>query len=250
MNMNWTRSFHKAFAYEHRKPLLAATGIALAANVALAALATYPMHRFAVAAENEARDMHRETEIAKLKLDRLAAFEEQVAENRKNLETFFDKVLSTKNKRMTFFLRELRRMAQASQIAYTSVAYQRATVREMDGVIRFGTQLPVEGTYDSVRRFISAIENNRALFLIIDHVALRSQTVTRFDIIKLDVKVATYFFDAEMPEGGFPEAESNEAEGADAPTGEESLPEAAPAGGTAAPPERLPAPAARIGGAP
>jgi len=249
--MNWMRVFSKTFAYENRRALLAAAGIALAANAALAVLATYPLHRLAVAAENEDRDMHRETENARLKLERLATFEGQVAVNRKNLETFFDSVLSTKNERMTFFLRELRRMAQASQISYTDVVYQRASVREVEGVIRFGTQLPVEGTYDSVRRFISAIENNRALFLIINHVSLRSQTVTRFDIIKLDVDVTTYFLDSELPADDSPEAESKGAEGAAAPAGEKSPPGTTPAG-EAAPVsgDVPPVPAQRVGGTP
>jgi hypothetical protein len=209
--------FDATFAYRNRKVLAAAAGAALILNVLAAALLTVPMARAAGGVDRQAEEAGQRLLSLEKSIERILAAEDQLSANREGLRYFYSDVLSNKPERMTFYMRELRRMATQSGIKIENISYGTQMLKDAEGVMRFSSTLPVEGIYDAVRRFVSAIENHSDLFLSINRIALRSLATGRFDQIKLDIEVATYF----LAEGATAPASS--AEGEESPA--EAMPE-------------------------
>jgi hypothetical protein len=213
--MKRTLLLPKTFAYDNRRLLLIAAAVALAAHGLAAGLATVPLSRSAASLDKERQTLEKEVRSLEAERDELVALEEQLEKNRDGLEHFHKEVLSTKRERMTFFQQEIRRMAQQAGVRLETIGYSVEEVREAPGspgtvslgpawgdagagaLVRFSTTLPLEGTYRAIRKFLSAVENNPNLFLVIKQLTLRSKAVDRFNQISLNVKFSTYFFEFE-----------------------------------------------------
>lgn len=198
MNFRWRMD--TTFAYQNRRVLALATAGGFILHAALAATVTYPLARSTAGVKNDSIAAARRVESLEKTKARLLAVEAQIEKNQKGLNEFYTKVLAQKRERLTLFLRELRRMAAHDGIRYTSINYNLERLKSAPGVVCFETELPVEGVYDAIRKFVSAIENNDALFLTVHHMSLRSMAVDRFDQIKIDIGVSTYFLDLEEKE--------------------------------------------------
>ncbi|UCF80108.1 MAG: hypothetical protein JSV08_06190 [Acidobacteriota bacterium] len=205
----------KTFAYDNRRPLLIVAAAALVAHGLVAGLATVPLSRSATSLDKERRALEKEVRSLEAERDGLVALEGQIEKNRDGLEYFHREVLSTKRERMTFFQREIRRMAQQAGVRLETIGYSAEEVRENRGLpgavnlgpawtdagegalVRFSTTLPLEGTYRAIRKFLSAVENNPGLFLVIKRLTLRSNAADRVNQISLNVEFSTYFFEFE-----------------------------------------------------
>jgi hypothetical protein len=222
--MKRTLLLPKTFAYDSRRLLLIAAAAALAAHGLVAGLVTVPLSRSAASLDKERQALEKEVRSLEAERDELVALKGQIEKNRVGLERFHREVLSTKRERMTFFLREIRRMAQQSGVRLETIGYNVEEIRESrkargaapsglglgdaeaSALIRFSTTLPLEGTYGAVRKFLSAVENNPELFLVIERVSLRSKAEDRINQIDLNVEFSTYFFELEGDEPWLPPA--------------------------------------------
>lgn len=213
--------FDATFAYRHRGTLAAALAAGFLANAVLAAV-TYPVARSVRSLRADAEATARRVENLDKTRARVAAAEAMFRDNREDITYFYEDILSTKRDRLTYYLREIRQMARAANLQIPSITHTTESPKDQPDIVRFGSSLPVEGTYDSLRRFISAVENHPDLFLTVNRIALRSAVTGRFDQIKFDMTVSTHFMhtdaDAEPPAA---EAEA-EPDGDSAPNAERS----------------------------
>jgi hypothetical protein len=207
--------FSKTFAYDNRRLLLIAVAAALAAHGLVAGLVTVPLSRSSASLDKKRLALEKEVRSLEAERDELVALDGKLEKNREGLERFHREVLSTKRERMTFFQQEIRRMAQQSGVQLETIGYSVEEIRESHGslgaarssparmgagagvLVRFSTTLPLEGTYRAVRKFLSAVENNPDLFLVIEQLTLRSKAADRLNRIDLDVEFSTYFFELE-----------------------------------------------------
>lgn len=128
-------------------------------------------------------------------------------EHRKALEKARDEmkrlagdVLSTRQRRMIGVQLEITKLARSFGISSERVQYENQPVD--DGALeRFGSIVPLTGSYADLRKFIQAVESSDN-FLVIERVALGSGKST--DILDLNITLATYFIapDANLDELG------------------------------------------------
>jgi len=112
-----------------------------------------------------------------------------------SLQTFFDDVLSTKRLRMMAIQKEIRDIAKKFNISPENISYARQ-LYEKDRIVKFSAVLPLNGPYESLRAFISAIERSEN-FIIIESVALTDSKEGGV-ILGLNIAVATFFFDPDV----------------------------------------------------
>jgi Tfp pilus assembly protein PilO len=131
----------------------------------------------------------------KEKVDAMKAEYDRVMGGRRSLQTFFQDVLSTKRERMPAVQQEIRDIAAKFQIKPENIAYSK-DVFKGDRVVKFAAVLPLNGSYENLRAFISAVENSQN-FLVIDSIALTDSKEGGI-VLNLQITVATYFVDPDM----------------------------------------------------
>jgi Tfp pilus assembly protein PilO len=131
----------------------------------------------------------------KRKVSLLRAEYDRVMDGRRTLQTFYDEVLSTKRERMTTVQREIRQIAGKWNINPETISYQR-DVFEEDRIVKFSLVVPLDGSYENLRAFVSAVENSEN-FLTIESIGL-SDSKEGGVILSLNVTLVTYFLDPDI----------------------------------------------------
>lgn len=191
----------RGFDIREKAPLLAAIlFVWLAANLAVTFLMIVPRSERADALREAAADFQQKLNARRQKVDRARAEYERVMGGRQTLETFYQDVLSTKRDRMTAFQREIREIATKFSIRPDQISYSRYLFPK-DRMVKFSAVLPLSGSYENLRAFISALENSEN-FLILEAVNLTDSKEGGV-ILSLNIAVATYFLDpdVELKEG-------------------------------------------------
>jgi Tfp pilus assembly protein PilO len=109
-------------------------------------------------------------------------------------------VLSTRQRRMIGVQLEITKVARSFGISSERVQYENQPVD--DGALeRFGSVVPLTGSYADLRKFIQAVESSDN-FLVIERVALGSGKSG--NVLDLNITLATYFIapDANLDELG------------------------------------------------
>jgi len=119
----------------------------------------------------------------------------RVMDGSRTLKTFYADVLSTKRHRMTAVQKEIRDIAARFNIRPDSIAYNRE-IFDKDQIVKFSAVLPLTGSYENLRAFLSALERSEN-FLIVESVSLADSKEGGV-ILGLSVSVATYFFDPDV----------------------------------------------------
>lgn len=131
--------------------------------------------------------------------DRVAERRDEVSDREQFLEAlgkadedlaYLQEVLSTREERMVPVQAEIERIAGDFNINIDSVTYGHDI--ELDGgVDRMTVDVPLEGGYGSLRRFLQAIEQSPA-FLVVERVAL-AKGQQGGTTLQLNITLATYF---------------------------------------------------------
>jgi Tfp pilus assembly protein PilO len=190
------------FDVRARTPLLAAVLLVwLAVNLAATFLVNIPRAE-RVSTLTSASDLFR-TKLAerRAKVGGLRKHFNRVVDGERSLKTFYDDVLSTKRQRMTAVQKEIRSIATRFNIKPESISYAR-TFFKNDNIVKFAATLPLAGSYENLRAFISALEASEN-FLVIESVALADSKEGGV-ILSLQIEVATYFFDNDVRPGEMP----------------------------------------------
>ena len=112
-----------------------------------------------------------------------------------DLQALKKDVLSTRSRRMIAVQAELEQLTNAFQINLEQVQYENENLPG-EGLVRFAMVVPLQGGYQNLRNFLSAVEKSDK-FLVVERVALGTGPEGGV-ILQLSITLATYF---ELPEG-------------------------------------------------
>ena len=184
--------------WREKRTLLITLGVVLALN-------TIFFFTYRVQYENRLRDLDERLEQKKAQLDearraRIAA-EQQLAAYRKiekDIRQIYDAEWSTQQQRLTPMIREVMRLAAASQLTPKSFSFDRALtkgVKASTNAVQVGVGFSIDGTYQQVRRLINLLELSDQ-FVIVDRIGLSSESG---DKLSLTIHVKTLFRDTTAP---------------------------------------------------
>ncbi|HEX4823134.1 MAG TPA: GspMb/PilO family protein [Candidatus Polarisedimenticolaceae bacterium] len=119
---------------------------------------------------------------------------------RDDMKRLAEDVLSTRQRRMIAVQLEVTKLVKEFGIAADRVQYDNPT-SDNGAMERFGIQVPLQGGYTNLRKFIHAVESSDN-FLVIEKVALGQGKTP--DSVELNITLATYFIapDAKLDQLG------------------------------------------------
>lgn len=172
------------------KPILLVLAALLLANLAVFALLVRPAVK-----KTRALEAGNEPELQALQqrrdaVEKLERFFEGLKQAEADLATLRADVLSTRAARMVDVQRELERLCSAFRIDLESVAYDNDLLPEEE-LERFAMEVPLEGGYANLRRFLQAVENSES-FLVVERVALGEGKEGGVKLL-LNITLAAYF---------------------------------------------------------
>jgi hypothetical protein len=184
--------------WREKRVLLIILGVLLAAN-------TIFFFTYRVLYENRLRAFDARLDEKKGQLDearraRVAA-EQQLAAYRKvekDVRQIYDAEWSTQKQRLAPMIREVMRLAAASQLTPKSYSFDRVVtkgVKASTNAVLVGVAFSIEGTYQQVRRLINLLELSDQ-FMIIDRIGLSSESGAK---LNLSIHVKTLFRDTAAP---------------------------------------------------
>ena len=103
--------------------------------------------------------------------------------------------LSTKEKRLISFQREIREIAKKFNINLESISYPRETYPK-DKVTKLSAVMPLTGSYENLRSFIDTIEKSEN-FIVIEAIQLTNSREGGV-ILNLNIMLSTYFVDEDI----------------------------------------------------
>jgi Tfp pilus assembly protein PilO len=167
----------------------------LVANVAVASLVNIPRAETARTLRRAIEESEVKFRKRKEKVDDVRAEYERVRSGQQTLQTFYDQVLSTKRQRMTSVQKEVRDIATKFQITAESINYA-TDFYKGEKVVKFSAILPLNGSYENLRSFVSAVENSEN-FLVIDSITLTDSKEGGV-ILTLQITLSTFFVDPDI----------------------------------------------------
>lgn len=180
---------------EKTATLVAILAVWLVANVAVAAMVNIPRTEVAQSLRKSIEDSEVKFRQRKEKVDEVRAEYERVRSGQQTLQTFYDQVLSTKRQRMTSVQKEVRDIASKFHITAESINYATDFFKG-EKVVKFSAILPLNGSYENLRSFVSSIENSEN-FLLIDSITLADSREGGV-ILTLQITLSTYFVDPDV----------------------------------------------------
>ena len=117
------------------------------------------------------------------------AYRASLEKARDDVKHFAADVLSTRQRRMIGVQLEVTGLAKQFGIAADRVSYENNDL-DNGALERFGTVVPLQGGYASLRKFIQAVESSEN-FLVIERVSLGTGKTA--DAVELQITLATYF---------------------------------------------------------
>lgn len=172
-----------------RWALIVGAGL-LAIDVAVYAFVVRPRVRAYENLESTRSAFDTELLEAERTKDALEAYHQRLGATEQNTDTFRKDVLGSKQEKSIEIQREITQIAIEFGIDPESVSYDNTDLDD-DGLERFMIEIPLEGDYPSLRKFIARVEQSKS-FLIVDRVNLSSTKEGGLDLL-LSIGVTTYF---------------------------------------------------------
>lgn len=175
--------------------VLVTLGAVAAVNLVVFLFLTEPLYRTSRVRLAEWEAMGQRVEQRQREVERLESQLERLGRQQKNLEQFYDRILSDKVARMTAIQREIRSIAGQFQVDPQSVSYSPSYL-PAEELVQFDVAFPLRGSYESLRQFVSRVESSE-YFLIIDDISLGDAREGGV-VLNLNVRMHTYFRDREF----------------------------------------------------
>lgn len=172
------------------RPAIVIVVLLLAANAVFYAMMIRPRMQAYQDLEGAKTEFTREFTTAERTQKVLADFYDKLNATESNTESFYKKVLGTKQERLIQIQQEINDIGAEFRINPETVSYSN-TDKDEDGLELFSIQLPVEGDYSDLRNFISRIESSKS-FLIVDSISLQGTKEGGLQL-QLNINVTTYF---------------------------------------------------------
>jgi Tfp pilus assembly protein PilO len=124
-------------------------------------------------------------------VEKREGFLEAVHRAKQDLTSLNDDILATRERRLVEVQQEVAALCEEFGIAYNSVNYSNSMLPEV-GLDRLGMNVPLEGNYGSLRKFLQAVERS-SRFLLVEKVSL-SKGKQGGKLLSLNISMATYFY--------------------------------------------------------
>ncbi len=181
---------NKKVIYEKRINIIIWLTGFLALNIAVYFLFTYPEYKKVKNADDQLEMVMRKKTDLQTQLNGRREVLKTVKENKSGISEFRKNVLSEKKERMTALQREIRKISEEAGIKIETITYNTKGEKKSE-LVYFSIGLPLQGTYKSVRKFISAVESS-SYFLIIENIGLKIGNETSQELT-FEIKMGTYF---------------------------------------------------------
>ena len=135
-------------------------------------------------------EFERELAVAEKTQKAFAAYYDRLLATESNDEAFHKRILGTKQERLIDIQKEISDIATEFGIDPESVSFSNKD-REDDGLEEFRIEIPIEGDYGNLRKFIARIENSKN-FLIVDRINLTGTKEGGLQL-QLNISMVTYF---------------------------------------------------------
>ncbi len=186
----------RGFDIRERRGLIGGVlAVWLAANLVVTLVVNFPRARKVESLREAAERFARVRAERERTADALRAEYQRIMDGRRTLDTFYSDVLSTKSDRMTAVQREVREIARKYNIDPETITYGHEPF-EKDQIAKFSIVMPLNGSYENLRQFISSVENSEN-FLTISNILLTDSKEGGV-ILSLNVTLATFFFDTDI----------------------------------------------------
>lgn len=187
---------------EEKRRLITPLLVALVANVAIYALAVYPLQRRAAGAEQRADSAHAARVSAERELAAARGTIEGTDRADQELRKFYREVLpaSQAAARRVTYLRLARLAREADLDSGHTARFESLPIRD-SRLTRLKTTLDLQGSYRAIRRFIYLLETAPE-FTIIENVSL-SQPGPGDGSLQVNLELSTYY--SAPPDGDDPE---------------------------------------------
>ncbi len=181
---------NKRVIYEKRTRIAIWLGTLLVANIVFCLFFTYPEYKKVSNVDSQYEAVRLKKKKLQLELNDSRTMLKIVRSNKLGIKDFRDNVLSTKKHRMTALQKEIRTLADKSGIRIENISYGNKIESKSD-LVYFSISLPLQGNYNSVRKFINAIESSE-YFLMIESVSLKIGNESS-DYLVFAIELGTYF---------------------------------------------------------
>ena len=175
---------------KHLKVALIVGAVLLAINAGFYAAVIRPRVRAYYNLEESRAEFDSKLAAAEKQHKELQTYFDKLVAAQQGTEKFFKEILGTKQEKSIESQREVSEIATEFGIDPQSVSMTNDD-RPEDGLERFAIEMPIEGDYEKLRRFLARIESSKS-FLVVDRINL---TGTKEGGLRLQliINLSTYF---------------------------------------------------------
>jgi Tfp pilus assembly protein PilO len=175
---------------EERVKVAIILGVLAVVNLALYVTLNLPrVHRQAVE-ERRVSDLTQNLAEVSRRVALMKDLDQRFETEKSKVDTFYNDVLGTKDRRMIQIQREVRAIAASLGMDPETIAYQ-PEILDKVGLISFNINVPLAGDYRNLRQFINKIERSQN-FLIVESVSLGGAK-DGGALLDLNIRLSTYF---------------------------------------------------------
>jgi Tfp pilus assembly protein PilO len=195
-----TRRFIADFDVRERAGVIATVLLAwLGLSLAVAFLINVPRANEVSQLTADLQHLRREINAKSADVEDLRPQHDRVLRGDSDLNIWYDEVLSTKEKRLISFQKELRQISAKFNINMDAVTYPREQLPNR--VTKMGAAMPLTGSYENLRAFLKTIESSEN-FIVIESIQLANAREGGV-ILSLTILLSTYFVDPDAPDKSF-----------------------------------------------
>jgi Tfp pilus assembly protein PilO len=186
--------------YREKQRLILPLAILAVANLVALVLVVYPLSRRVAATEQSARDTKRRLASATQEYRQAQATLDGRERTDKQLERFYAEVLpkdQTAARRITYL--KLAQLARDADLLYERRSFEIELPKKDSTLTRMDIEVPLNGEYADVRRFIHTLETAPE-FLVIREVEVAKSADEKKSALTLTLNLTTYYRTTDGPD--------------------------------------------------
>jgi Tfp pilus assembly protein PilO len=198
--MKMPHGVHLGRVYREKRRMIVPLAILAVANLAALLLIVYPLSRRVAATEQRAQDSGARLARATQEYRAVNATLEGRERTDKQLERFYAEVLprdQTAARRITYL--KLAQLARDADLLYDRRSFTIETDKKESALTRMDIEVPLQGEYADMRRFIHTLETAPE-FLVIREIQLAKSGKENSSALTLTLNLTTFYRAADGPD--------------------------------------------------
>lgn len=175
---------------QHGRRVLAVLVVLVLVNVVVGLVVVQPKVREFRDLRDQYEPRRQEMQEFRVAVEARESYLARLDQAERDLAELYDEVLSTKERRMVIAQLEIAQLVRQFGVSADEYDYDNETLVD-EGLDYMGMDIPLEGGYTNLRKFIEAVEESEK-FLVIESVSL-DQARDGGSLLQLNIRLATYF---------------------------------------------------------